>query len=131
MDNNTKIQDIAKKVINNTQHNKNDENFGFVVTVLVIISIVLTVIRIIQECNKSVWARWTKREKYTYFGAQIKEKSEKPSWLTKRIIKKAIRKELSKENYEKYGLPIMNALLSTGASLTDDEIITLAEAANV
>lgn len=129
--NDTKLQEIAKKVITNIKHDKNDKNFGVIITILIIISIILTVIRILQECNKNVWTKWTKREKYTYFGTQIKDKAEKQSWLTKRIIKKAIRKELSRENYQKYGIAIMSALLDTGVVLTDDEISTLAEAANV
>jgi hypothetical protein len=42
-----------------------------------------------------------------------------------------IRKELSKEDYQKYGGPLMLSILATGVNLTDDEIKTLVEAANV
>jgi hypothetical protein len=38
---------------------------------------------------------------------------------------------MKKEDYEKYSLSILNALLETGEVLTEDEIQTLVEAANV
>jgi hypothetical protein len=46
-------------------------------------------------------------------------------------IKKILRREMKKEDYEKYSLAILGALLNTGEILTDDEIITLVEAAHV
>jgi len=42
-----------------------------------------------------------------------------------------LRRELSKEQYAKYGMQLLNAMLDTGADLKDDEVITLVEAANV
>jgi hypothetical protein len=38
---------------------------------------------------------------------------------------------MKREDYEKYSLAILNALLETGEILTDDEIQTLVENANV
>ena len=46
-------------------------------------------------------------------------------------IKKILRREMKKEDYEKYSFAILNALLNTGEVLKDDEIITLVEAAHV
>jgi hypothetical protein len=46
-------------------------------------------------------------------------------------IKKILRREMKKEDYDKYSLSILNALLETGEILTDDEIQTLVENANV
>ena len=46
-------------------------------------------------------------------------------------IKRILRKELSKEEYAKYGIQLLNSILDTGANLKDDEVITLVEAANV
>lgn len=128
---NLKLNDIAKKVISKIEHDKDDENFGVIITILIIISIVLTVIRILQECNKTRWLKLDRKQKLASFAAQVKEKSIDKSWLTKRIVKKAIRQELSLANYKKYGSAIMNSLFDTGEILTDDEINTLAEAANV
>jgi hypothetical protein len=46
-------------------------------------------------------------------------------------IKKILRREMNKEDYNKYSLSILDALLETGEILTDDEIQTLVENANV
>jgi hypothetical protein len=126
-----KLQEIAQKVIGNIKHKETDGNFTFVITVLMIISIILTLIRVIQECNKSKIKLFNQQERCQLFGLEIKEKVKKRSWLTRMAIKKAIRKELSSENYKIYGNDIMNAILETGEVVTEDEVITLMEAANV
>jgi uncharacterized protein YqeY len=46
-----KLKAIAQKVINNAGL-ANDEKFGSVMAILMMISIILTVIRVLQECNK-------------------------------------------------------------------------------
>jgi hypothetical protein len=46
-------------------------------------------------------------------------------------IKKIIRRELSKEDYETYSIALLGALLNIGETVTDDEVVTLVEAANV
>lgn len=126
-----KMQQIAKKVISNIDHKKDDENFGFVVTILMIISITLTLIRIIQECNKKKTQLFSASKKYSYYGSEIKALAMRKSWFTKMMIKKAIRKEMGREAYRAYGIDVLNAILKTGENLTEDEIITLVEAANV
>lgn len=126
-----KLQDIAGKIIDNIKHEEKDDNFTFVITALMIISIVLTLIRVIQECNKSKLRLFNGAEKTQYMGLEIKEKAKRRSWFTKSVVKKAIRKELSRENYNKYGVDIMNAILESGEVVTDDDVITLMEAANV
>ena len=127
---NKKLDAIAQKVLDKMQP-KDNENFGAIITILMIISIILTLIRVLQECNKSKLAAFTGKNKYQYFGEQIKETVIKRSWFTKMMLKKAIRKELGREVYKQYGVPLMNAILETGEQLKDDELITLAEAANV
>lgn len=128
--NNQQLDNIAQKVINRMP-SKSDDNFGFVITTLMIISIVLTLIRVIQECNKQRVKAFSSNEKYAYFQEQTKELSIKRGWFTKMTIKKIIRKELSKEDYKTYSYDLMNAILDTGENLTPNEIITLVEAANV
>ena len=51
--------------------------------------------------------------------------------ITKMRIKKILRREMKKEDYEKYSLSILNALLETGETLSKDDVQTLVEAANV
>lgn len=124
------INKIAEKVISQMPSSKGDR-FGFVITTLMVISIILTLIRVIQECNKSNLESCSSSEKYSYFRDQISERTIKRSWFTKMMIKKAIRKELSKENYKTYGVELMNSILDVGEKLSNDEVITLVESANV
>ena len=128
--NNEKLKQIAEKVIAKVPTN-DPEKFGSVVAILMIISIILTVIRVLQECNKSKLLNLGKRQKYAYFATEMKNTAIRRSWFTKMTIKKAIRRELNREDYKEYGVALMNAILDTGENLTDDEYITLMEAVNV
>jgi hypothetical protein len=65
------------------------------------------------------------------YGEQLHIFSERRGWFTKMRIKKILRREMKKEDYDRYSLSILNALLETGEILTDDEIQTLVENANV
>ena len=125
-----KLEDIAYKVISKMP-NQSDERFGFVITVLMIISISLTLIRIIQECNKDKTENYSQLEKLSLMNQQVKSLSIRRSWFTKMTIKKIIRKEMSKEDYKMYGYDLMQAILNTAETLNEDEIKTLMETNNV
>lgn len=126
-----KLQKIAQRIIDNMYRDPNDKEFGSIILIIMIIGLVLTLIRIIQECNTSRIKLFDKKKKCEYFKSEIQNLSFKKTWFTKRIIKKAIRKQMSREHYNKYGIDLMNALLISGETVTDDESITLVEAANV
>lgn len=128
--NNEKLKKIAEKILSKVP-NEEPEKFGCVILILTIISITLTLIRVIQECQKSKIKLFNRRQKYEFFGAEIKSLSLKKSWFTKMTVKKILKKELSKEDYKQYGFYLCNSILDTGANLTEDEIITLVEASNV
>lgn len=132
MTNDQKLKSIAIKVLEKSSIPKED-NYGFaIVTILMIISIILTCIRILQECNKNkLSASSTQTDKYNLYSEQLKTFSSKRGWFTKMRIKKILRREMKREDYDKYSFAILSALLDTGEVLTDDEIITLVEAANV
>lgn len=126
---NTDLELIAQKIIYNVKNKK--DNFGFVITILMVISIVLTLIRITQECNKDKTKLFSSNEKSMYYKAEMESLSIRKGWFTKMMIKKTIRKELGKDTYQEYGYELMNAILQTGENITEDEIITLMEATNV
>jgi hypothetical protein len=127
-----KLKAIAIKILEKSKIQK-DEVYGFaIVTILMIISIILTCVRILQECNKNkLSTHSTAQDKYAIYGEQLHTFSERRGWFTKMRIKKILRREMNREDYEKYSLSILNALLETGEILTDDEIQTLVENANV
>lgn len=124
-----KVKNIAQKVID--QVPQDPEKFGFVITILMVVSIILTMIRIMQECNKSKLFGFNDKERVHFFKEQIKTLSIKRSWFTRMTIKKAIRKQLPRELYKAYGMDLMNAILNTGEKLTEEEIQSLVEASNV
>ena len=97
-----------------------------------IISITLTLIRVLQECNKNKLSQEsTAQDKYALYGAEIRSFSMKRGWFTKLRIKKVMRQRMSKEQYSKYSLALLGSLLDIGENLKDDEVITLVEASNV
>ena len=130
IDPNQQLKNIANKVIDKIP-NKDPEKFGSVIIILTVISIILTLIRIWQGCHKSKLDALQGRQKCEYFGQELKNTTMKRTWYTRMIVKKAVRKELSKEDYKEYGVALMNAILDTGTSLTVNEIQTLVEASNV
>ena len=127
---NEPLKNIAEKVLDRIP-DKDPEKFGSVIAILMVISIILTVIRVIQECNKKKIQLFNRKQNTEFYGQEIKNLSLRRSWFTRMTVKKVIRKELSAENYKIYGVQLMNAILDTGETLTEDEIKTLVEAANV
>lgn len=129
---NEKLKDIGLKVLNKTNLPKNDDYTFDPFTILMIISIILTLIRILQECNKNKLPQnCSLTDKCSIYGEQVKEFSSRRGWFTKMRIKKILRREMKPADYEKYSLSIINSLLDTGETLTEEEIQTLVEAANV
>lgn len=127
---NQKLKQIAQKVLVKANVPQ-DEKFGSVIAVLMMISIILTVIRVLQECNKNKTKDMTSQDKYAIYGAEIRTFSKKRGWFTRLRMKRIVKRELSPEDYNKYGIKIVEAMLDTGENLKDDEVITLMEAANV
>jgi hypothetical protein len=126
-----KLKALAIKILNKTSISQ-DEKFGSVIAILMIISIILTLVQVLQECNKNKLSKdCAAQDKYNLYGANIKEYSLRRGWFTKMRIKKVLRRELSKEDYQKYSFELLNAILDTGEKVTEDEIITLVENANV
>lgn len=128
---NKKLENLAEKIRQLSKIPK-EENFGSIIAILMIISITLTLVRVLQECNKNkVSEQSTAKDKHSLYGAEIKNYSIRKGWFTKMRIKKLLRQKMSKEQYYKYSLSLSEALLSIGENLTDDEVITLVENANV
>ena len=132
MDNNLrdKLKIIAEKVLKQANV-PNDEKFGSVIAILMIISIILTTIRVLQECNKNKTKEMSTENKYQVYAENIRSYSKKRGWFTRLRIKRIIKRELNKEQYNQYGIKLTEALLDIGETLKDDEIVTLVEAANV
>ena len=128
---NPKLNSIANK-IRVKAGIPEEEKFGMVIAILMIISITLTLIRILQECNKNKLSTDSSlADKYSLYGNEIKTYSLKRGLFTKLRVKRLIKQQMSKQQYSKYGLQLLNTMLDTGENLQNDEIVTLVEAANV
>lgn len=127
---NIKLKKIAEKVLNKASI-PNDEKFGSVIAVLMMISIILTTIRVLQECNKNKTKDMATADKYAVYGAEMRTFSKKRGWFTRLKIRRIVKQQMSSDNYNKYGIKIVEAMLDTGENLKDDEVITLMEAINV
>jgi len=128
---NLKLKAISEKVLDKAGIPK-EEEFGSVIAILMVISIILTIIRVIQECNKTKLSEsCSAQEKRDLYGAEIREYAVKRGWFTKMRIKILIRQRMSKDQYAKYGLQLLSAILDSGENLTSEETMTLLEAANV
>ena len=126
-----KLKEIAQKVIREAGL-ADDERFGSVIAILMMISIILTVIRVLQECNKTKISQLSDtQDRFAIYGENIRTFSKNKGWFTKMRIKKIIRRELSPDDYAAYSARLVNALLNIGENLKDDEVVTLVEAANV
>jgi len=131
MKNDIALKNIAQKILNKTSILP-DEKFGSIIAILMIISISLTLIRILQECNKTqILSVNNNIEKSIIYKNQIKEYCFRRGWFTKMRIKKILRENMPKEQYLKYSFQLLNAFLDIGESLTEEEVLTLVEKANV
>jgi hypothetical protein len=128
---NPKVKNIGERVMKQAGIPE-EEQFGSIIAILMIISIILTLIRVLQECNKNkLSSDCTAQDKYSLYGEEIKNYSIRKGWFTKLRIKKTLRQNMSKEQYAKYSMRLMSALLDNGENLKDDEIIALVETSNV
>lgn len=128
---NSALKQIAENIREKSNIPK-EEQFGSVIAILMIISIVLTLVRVLQECNKTKLSdKMTQSDKYQMYGNEMRSYSIRKGWFTKLRIKKIIRKQMSKDQYSKYSVSLLNAILDKGENLRDEEIITLVEASNV
>ena len=128
---NPKVKNVGERVMKQAGIPE-EEQFGSVIAILMVISIILTLIRVLQECNKNkLSSDCTAQDKYSLYGEEIKNYSIRKGWFTKLRIKKVLRQNMSKEQYSKYSMRLMSALLDNGENLKDDEIVALVETSNV
>jgi hypothetical protein len=131
MDNsNNKLKLIAEKILKRANI-PDDQKFGSVIAVLMVVSMILTFIRILQECNKKKTDNMTAEDKTQVYAENIREFSKKRGWFTRMRMRRIVKKELSPEDYNKYGIKLVESILDTGEIITDEEAYTLVEAANV
>jgi len=128
------IENLAKKILDKTNDQVKEENkYGIdPITIIMLIGLALTLIRIIQECRKDKMKGFgSQSEKADYITTEAKFLCFNHSWLTRRRIKKAIQNNLTKQQYKVYGEPLLKSVLEVGKTLTEEETKALLEYKNV
>lgn len=125
-----KLEAIANKVIDkmNVEHTK---RYGSVILILMVIGIILSLIRVIQECNANKTVSLNTYEQNNFVCSEIRTVCIKKNIFTQWRLKKIIKQKLSPEDYKEYGLSLQKAIMDTGINITEEETSTLIEAAYV
>ena len=127
-----KLELIAKKVVNRLDSKyTNKDNYGSVILILMVISIILTVVRVIQECNNKKLFNLDRNDRNKIMKQQINTISIKRTWLNQIRLNRIVRQNMSKSDYNEYGEELKQAIMDVGSNLTEEESLTLMEAANV
>lgn len=130
MKKNTALEKIAKKVISNMRLSK-DTDYGIdPITIIIVIGVILSLIRVIQECRKNRKLLKNKTEAAILMKKDIQELVLKDSWLNRLRLQKILKQNLSKDQYKYYGKSLQNSIMETGINLTEDEVCSLMEASN-
>lgn len=122
---NEKLENIAVDILSSGE-DLPQEKFGSVILILMMVSIILTSMRVLQECNKN-----KKEDKLLLYKQHIKEICSHRGWFAKMKLRQIIRRELKREDYRLYGKSLTNAIFNKGENITDEEVLTLLEALNV
>jgi hypothetical protein len=121
---NKEIENIVSKLSQNITDRRKDENFGSIILIIMLVGISLSLIRVVQECNKK-----SNNKEIT---ESIHKLCQNKNWFTKMKIKRIIRKEIGSDKYKIYGKDILDSILETGEKLTLEEAeCLLREAGNV
>jgi len=131
MKKNNKLDKVAKKVLDNMKVEENP-NYGFIdpITIILIISVILTLIRVIQECKKNRRMMRDKTAQANLLQKDIQDLVLKDTWLNRLRLQRIIKQNISKEQYKAYGKDFQISLMEVGINLTEEESRTLLEAAN-
>ena len=124
-----KLEKIAEKIIHKAQIKS--ENYGIdPITIIIIIGVILSLIRVIQECRQ-------KRKSLDRYDDAldlrhtIVKLSIKDTWLNNYRLSRILKQHLSKKQYVTHGEALKKAIMEVGKNLNDEESLTLLEASNV
>ena len=127
---NVELEKIANKVIKKINVPPQDQ-YQSVILVVMIISVILSLIRVMQECdNKELKLLLNKKDQAQVMQQSVKNICIKWNLLNQWRLKKIIKQKLSPEDYKNLGDQLKKAIMDVGVDLTDDESLTLMEAAN-
>lgn len=129
MNNQSIVEGVAQKVLDKLNSKKSSANHGIdPITIIMIIGIILTVIRIIQECRNNDEDESLNETQHMLY--QIHDLSIKRTWLNRLRLGRVIRKNLSSDQYDEYGYNLRESIMDVGEEVTEEETYALMEAVN-
>jgi|TARA_R100000278_G_C5472216_1_gene164885 hypothetical protein len=118
---NKELENISKKILAETSIPE-DEKFGSVIALLMVLSLCFTAIRIIQECNK------VNSSVEDIYGDMKKFCNQRA--LARWRLRREMRKVMTTGQYIKYRGELESAILNVGNNISLSETKTLMEAIN-
>ena len=128
-DNKAVINELATRIIEETFHDDKKAKQYYIdpLTIILVISILLTLIRVIQECRKKRTKLFSSSEKYAYFHSEINSLCFNNTFFTRMRINSAIKEHLTKEQYQKYGKALLDAIIKVGCKMSQEQTTALLE----
>jgi ABC-type uncharacterized transport system fused permease/ATPase subunit len=123
---------VANKILNKINPKlSQQDNSGSILIILSITGIILSLIRIIQECHKKKLTAFLNRKDAAIFMQQeVRTICLKRTLLNKWRLNKIIKQQLSPADFKIIGKQLQQAILDTGEEITEDESLSLLEALN-
>lgn len=122
-------ENIHQKILSKTEEK---DRYGIdPLTIILIIGIIVNVIRVIQECNKSKISKLQGSEEAELLNTDVKFRAMHGSFLTRWKLKGVIKKHLDKKQYKVYGDAMLKTLLEAGKNITKEELLAIMEYKNV
>lgn len=125
-----KLENISTKIRDRLFASDETENYSSVILTVMIISVILTLVRVMQECNMSKIKLFNKKEKAYFMKKEIQNVCIKKNVFNMWRLNKILKQKLTAEDYKLYGKQLKNAILDVGANLTEEESVALIEASN-
>lgn len=131
LNSNPKLEILAKKVLSKVNiDNATKEKFGSVVIILMVISIILTLVRAIQECRKNQLFALDNNSQCKLIREEIKNISIKKNLLNQFRLNRILKQQMPKEDYKQYGKQLKNAILEYGSTIDEEDSSTIVNALN-
>lgn len=130
---NTIVENIASDILDKTIAKTDKEKYSFIdpITILMLISITIGIIRVIQECRKDKLNKLSNKEKTDLVLEEIRKNAKNLGILNKWKIKRIMKKTLNKDQYRVCGESMFSALVELGEKITEDQVSSLLEYKNV
>lgn len=126
------VKRLAAKLLAEVNKNTPEipiSKYGFIdpITIIICISILVNVIRVIQECNKNKTSALSYGDSIQFLHEDIKFRAVNNNFFSRMKLKSIIKKQLNREQYKKYGDPLLKSLLAVGKDSTEEEVSSLVE----